>query len=348
MQEKLTKELFEYIEAGDVHGVEVKLNELKKNTSFDINSRYLNNQTPLVYAVFCNKIDVVRFLLEKSGADANARNAKGNMLLHVVCSNLGIVRILIENKADVNARNANDDTPLHLCVRPEIARFLIENNAVVNARNAKGNTPLHLSTNPEITRILIGSGANLEAENNDGVTPLAFISKNTYHAREEMKEMLKAGANPNVSVQGKSFLANLIYGYINLPFPNMKVDLVKLMGFAFYHGVRYTEADGKVFESVTTSIGKNLKVFLDRINIAVTLLAPRLLKRVGEKSEFEKNIPEALVRRLLNTLPKHTFAHHEAFMDGYKEAQQEQAATKIQKNFRAYLSRKSAPAVIGT
>jgi ankyrin repeat protein len=60
-----------------------------------------------------------------------------------------MVEFLLTNKADVNARNDNGDTPLHLAAefgRKEVVEFLLTNKADVNARDNNGETPLQLTT----------------------------------------------------------------------------------------------------------------------------------------------------------------------------------------------------------
>lgn len=56
---------------------------------------------------------------------------------------------------DVNAKNKDGNTPLHLCNDPKIARLLINAGADVNALNNEGQTPLHTCKNPEVHAVLL-------------------------------------------------------------------------------------------------------------------------------------------------------------------------------------------------
>jgi ankyrin repeat protein len=60
-----------------------------------------------------------------------------------------IVRLLIEQGADVKARDESQSTPLHLASSSGIlgsVRLLLEHGADVAARDGCGRTPLHLAS----------------------------------------------------------------------------------------------------------------------------------------------------------------------------------------------------------
>ncbi len=83
---------------------------------------------------------------------------------------------------DVNA-NHDGRTPLHgaaLHSRTEIAELLIDNDADVDAKNEWGGTPLHnaaLGGHKEIAELLIAEGANVNAKNKNGDTPMDTTQK---------------------------------------------------------------------------------------------------------------------------------------------------------------------------
>lgn len=108
---------------------------------------------------------VVTFLL--GGADVNARDKDGATALHVAvtqgndiatvctlgrepflgeCSNEMIIRFLIGNGADINARNASGETPLMVAAAKgniTAMRLLLERGAVITQRDDAGYTVLH-------------------------------------------------------------------------------------------------------------------------------------------------------------------------------------------------------------
>jgi ankyrin repeat protein len=91
----------------------------------NINSSDKNLQDPLMYAALANTVEVVELLL-RSGAAVNSRDKwRGNPLQFAASREDGfeIVKLLVENGADVNFCGRHERTPLieSLMVRPNYA-----------------------------------------------------------------------------------------------------------------------------------------------------------------------------------------------------------------------------------
>jgi ankyrin repeat protein len=103
--------------------------------------------TALHSASFEGHLQVVRYLL-RQGVDVNARNC-GNSTSLILASwngHLDVVRCLLDHGADLDLRDKFDNTPLMLAVfygRVDIIRLLLEHNADPNPQDDQGRTALH-------------------------------------------------------------------------------------------------------------------------------------------------------------------------------------------------------------
>ena len=93
------------------------------------------------------------------------------------------VRALISHGADVNSFTTSSYAPIHVAAvnnQVSILRILLENRADVNLRDMlEGNTALHFATmkgHREITRLLLASGAELNAVNFSNRSALLMAS----------------------------------------------------------------------------------------------------------------------------------------------------------------------------
>jgi ankyrin repeat protein len=113
------------------------------------------------------------------------------------------VRTLLEQGADVNARQADGATALHWAAHwqdTELARLLIRARADVNAANAYGVTPLSLAAengDAATAAALLEAGANPNAPLPSGETPLMTASRTGNVAT--LRALLDRGADVNAS-----------------------------------------------------------------------------------------------------------------------------------------------------
>ena len=91
--------------------------------------------------------------------------------------------MLHKHKANLEARSANDETPLWISVQnssSQTVSYLLQNKCDPNTSSRfTGNTLIHLACREhcqETARLLLSYGADMSTPNIAGATPLSFIS----------------------------------------------------------------------------------------------------------------------------------------------------------------------------
>ncbi len=116
----------------------------------EVNAENDEGQTPLFFAL---DTKTARYLLRK-GAEPAHKDRMGRTALFTYALEVEHVRLLKKLGCDVNARDAEGNTPLHATACATTAEELIACGADVNARNAAGETPLDVSCNPRVSAVL--------------------------------------------------------------------------------------------------------------------------------------------------------------------------------------------------
>jgi ankyrin repeat protein len=127
-----------------------------------------------------------------------ARPIAAELVAAIRNGDVRVIRTLFDNGADVNAHDAEGNTPLILAsfyASPECLELLIEKGADVNSVNKAGATPLiRAATDYEKTRLLIVAGANVRVRTALGNTPLILAARRAGNSRT-VKLLLQRGAN---------------------------------------------------------------------------------------------------------------------------------------------------------
>jgi len=142
--------------------------------------------TPMHMGVLCNNLDIIKYLTE-AGASPIECNNFGDTPFHFAAQRgrLRAMEYLLKlgKGVEVDIKGGDNETPLHMACRGghfKVVKFLIANGADVNARGLYQYTPLHLACSnayPEIARYLyMECGADMYAKCDFGMTPREIAS----------------------------------------------------------------------------------------------------------------------------------------------------------------------------
>lgn len=160
-------------------------------------------------------VTITRALLEH-GANPDGRDTESGwspLRFAVGYNYADTVQLLLAHRADVNIRDAEQDTPLH-GVRDDmpganagiIQKILLEHGADVNARNNEGWTPLTALCIGEphdisLATALLQHGADVDAVDADGDTPLRLAAAFSGDGKLLLL-LLQSGADVNGKTAG--------------------------------------------------------------------------------------------------------------------------------------------------
>ena len=149
--------------------------------------------TALHYAARHGYVEIARLLLAER-ADVNAKTDKGYTPLQyaVMYDHKEIVQLLLSNKADVDVRDGIGCTPLYVAAENgqiEEVGILLAAKADVNARTIHGSTALSVAASDgreDVARLLIDNGANVNDADVNGCTALYWARTRGHERIEEL------------------------------------------------------------------------------------------------------------------------------------------------------------------
>ncbi|PFX12427.1 Protein fem-1-like B [Stylophora pistillata] len=165
----------------------------------------------------------------------------GSLLLK---GHLDVVRLLIEQNADVDGRTSTNSTLLRAAAFigwPHIVRCLVENGAAVNARTNFNSTPLMPACyygHMEVVSFLIENGANVHLQDIDGNTCLHYAAKREHF--QIVVKLLALGAKQKHNLKGLTPLltssndckTEMVKYFISRPecTKEQRIDALELLG----------------------------------------------------------------------------------------------------------------------
>ncbi len=175
-----------------------------------INATQVDGMTALHWAVYHDRLDLVRRLLD-AGADASAANRYGVSPLSLACANgnAEVASALLAAGAEPNAVLPGGETVFMTAARTgriEVVEALYEAGADVHFREPKrGQTALMWAAaegNLEVVELLLEVGADPNAVLDSGFTPLLFAVREG--RIEVMEALLRAGVDVNGATPRKA------------------------------------------------------------------------------------------------------------------------------------------------
>ena len=155
-----TPTLYEAAARGDVDVIQQHI-----ANGADLNEPDSRGRTALGHAANAGRLEAVT-LLAKSGANVNAPSADvPPLVIAALQRRADIVTVLVENAADVNAKDTSGRTTLIVAAengQKEIVDLLVAKGADVNSRDNRGTTPLTAATrgrHSEVAQLLREHGA---------------------------------------------------------------------------------------------------------------------------------------------------------------------------------------------
>lgn len=159
----------------------------------------LEGKTPLIIAVGNSYIDTAKILIE-NGADVNSVDFEGWSALSYAVNNGDIesAKLLLENKAKIKDELLIAIKSPIVESRINIMKLLIDNKANINYTDENGFNPLNIaieSGDMELTKFLITNGANVNGLMQDGVSLIGYaIAQNNM---DLLQILIENGANVN-------------------------------------------------------------------------------------------------------------------------------------------------------
>jgi len=177
--------------------------------------------TPALLAAERGKVDCLQLMLKRDSNLVNATNQSGWTALHLAAHGDQVqrsittsrapkfpasLRLLLDAKADVHARDEDSKTPLHrvACTgNIESATILVEAGADLSAADICRWTPLHYACQEghvKMVQLLCAAKAIVQAENPSCLSPLAVATMENQVRVAEL--LMKFGADPNLRGRG--------------------------------------------------------------------------------------------------------------------------------------------------
>ncbi|KAI4193008.1 MAG: hypothetical protein LQ348_002986 [Seirophora lacunosa] len=234
--------------------------EVLMRTNLDLEIKDRDGRTALLWAAATGKETLVKLLLTgrtQQQANIHATNHRAKTALHLAVESktnrIPIIRLLLENHANVHAMSDGGWTPLHNAAEKgyeDVAALLLEWNASPNATTSSGMTALHWCARNghiSIVKLLLQQhDIRIHRKNSFEETPMLGAAQNGHIEIVRLLSPTNDGAKltPAAREACKGFQATVVdFGMEHRPVNHSKYPVYDLL---------YGEDEGKQKPTVTT------------------------------------------------------------------------------------------------
>ena len=218
------------------------------------NANSAHDKTTLLHSAASDgHIDVVRQLLEQR-ENVEARRSDGSTPLHIATrrGHTGVVRLLLEQGANTEAKTtSHGQTPLDTASyngHTDVVRLLLQKGANIEATRTSGDTALHTASwrgHVGVVSLLLEMGANFEVIRTD-FGRTALHTAAIFLRREAVRLLLDKGAN----IHATSKVAKTALHYVfHVPTVNSSLrdskQLIPTIAVLLAHGANILQKDNK-------------------------------------------------------------------------------------------------------
>ena len=188
----------------------------------DISAKNLMGATSLAMAKAQGHSEIVELLSKRESGEFESELVEPPQLSKlseatealfgaVIAGDANQVKLYLSKGADVNAKDRQTWTPLHVAIwdgHKAVAEELIAKGADVNVKDKRGYTPLHLAAikgRSDAAGLLIDKGANVNVKNPAGQTPLHLAADNGY--KDVIELLIAKGADVNAQAGSQNVLS---------------------------------------------------------------------------------------------------------------------------------------------
>ncbi|XP_051935659.1 ankyrin-3-like isoform X28 [Hippocampus zosterae] len=167
----------------------------------DVTNDYL---TALHVAAHCGHYKVAKLIVDKK-ANPNAKALNGFTPLHIACkkNRAKVMELLLKHGASIQAVTESGLTPIHVAAfmgHENIVHALTHHGASPNTANVRGETALHMAARAgqaDVVRYLLKNGAKVETKSKDDQTALHISSR--LGKVDIVQQLLQCGASANAA-----------------------------------------------------------------------------------------------------------------------------------------------------